>query len=649
MSIVTARGLTKYYGAQEVFRGLEFAVARDDKVALVGPNGAGKTTLLRLLLGLDEPSEGVIQRARGLRLGYLPQQPTLVGERTLYDEMLEVFASLRARQQALLDLAQEMANADDPSEAMARYAEAEQRFEQDGGYVYENRIQRVLTGLGFGPDAYDWPLAMLSGGQVTRALLARLLLQEPELLVLDEPTNYLDLAALEWLESYLQAWPHSLVIVSHDRYFLDKVATRVWELNHGELHSYRGNYSAYIAQREANRLRQQREYEAQQAHIAATEEFIRRYGAGQRSREAKGREKRLERLERVQAPRQERTMALRLNTDLRSGDQVLICDQGAAIGYPTRPEQADGSEGNVMALFRTAPFLVQRGDRVALLGPNGSGKTTLLRTLLREIKPLEGRIRIGASVRIGYLPQKQDWLDPDKTALEQVMDAGGLLMDEARGVLGRFLFPGEDVYKKTGNLSGGELSRLGLAILTLRGANLLILDEPTTHLDVASQEILQEVLSNFHGTILFVSHDRYLIDALATHIWYIGDGEMEQFEGNYSEYQAEKARQAAEGAAVKAAEGSDWEAQRRALRQRQLAQRRRDERLESLEREIARLEMEIEQTGQSLQRASAKQDVARIHRLGRDYEAMQQALAAALHEWEHLASLAEQGECTSSG
>jgi ATP-binding cassette subfamily F protein 3 len=642
MSIVTAQGLTKYYGAQEVFRGLGFSVARDDKIALVGPNGAGKTTLLRLLLGLDEPSEGGIHRARGLRVGYLPQQPTLSGEQTLYGEMLEVFGDLRARQQALLALTHEMATATDPTEAMARYAEAEQRFDLDGGYAYENRIQRVLTGLGFGPDTYDWPLAVLSGGQVTRALLARLLLQEPELLALDEPTNHLDLAALEWLESYLQSWPHSLVIVSHDRYLLDKVVSRVWELNHGELQSYRGNYSAYVAQRAANRLRQQREYEAQQAHIAETEDFIRRYGAGQRSREAKGREKRLDRLERLQAPRQDRTMALRLATELRSGDQVLICEQGATIGYPTRPDQHEEDGQNQMALFRTAPFLVEQGDRVALLGPNGSGKTTLVRTLLREIKPLEGHIRIGASVRIGYLPQTQDWLDPAKTVLEQVMDASGLLVDEARHVLGRFLFSRDDVYKQSGNLSGGELSRLGLAILTLRGANLLILDEPTTHLDVDSQEILQEVLSSFGGTILFVTHDRYLIDALATHVWSIQDGVLEQFEGNYSGYQAEKARWANEGE-VKISDGGDWEERRRELRQRQLAQRRRDEQLESLEREIARLEAEIEHTTQSLHRASASQDAARIPRLGRDYEALQQALSESLHEWERLASPTEQG------
>lgn len=642
MSIVTVQNLTKYYGAQEVFHGLDFAIARDDKIALVGPNGVGKTTLLRLLLGMEEPSEGRIFRARGLRLGYLPQQPLLVGEQTLYGEMLNVFADLRARQEALLDLAHEMATASDPTEAMARYAEVEQRFDLDGGYEYENRIQHVLSGLGFAPDTYEWPLAMLSGGQVTRALLARLLLQQPELLVLDEPTNYLDLAALEWLESYLQSWPHSLLIVSHDRYFLDKVASRIWELNHGRLEFYRGNYSAYIEQREARRLRQQREYDTQQEEIAKTEDFIRRYGAGQRSREAKGREKRLNRIERLQAPQHDRTMALRLSTDLRSGDQVLICEQDATIGYCSRPEQAVNGAQERLELFHTGPFLVERGDRIALLGPNGSGKTTLVRTLLREIKPLQGRIRIGASVRIGYLPQRQDWLDPTKTVLQQVIDASGLLVDEARHVLGRFLFPGEDVYKLTAHLSGGELSRLGLAILTLRGANLLILDEPTTHLDVDSQEILQGVLAEFAGTILFVSHDRYLIDALATHVWEIRDHAMEQFEGNYSEYQAEKLR-LTEMSEARPTESRGWEEKRRALRQRQLAQRRHGERLEHLEQHIAHLEQEIERITQSLHRASASQDAARIHRLGIDYEALQRDLAESLQEWERLASPEERG------
>lgn len=642
MSILSASGLTKFYGGQEIFAGVDLAVAHGDKIALVGPNGAGKTTLLRILVGLEEPSEGVVRRARGLRIGYLPQQPTLDSDQTLYGEMLNVFAELRAQEATLKALAEEMALYPDAEEAMRRYAEAEARFELAGGYEYENRIQRVLNGLGFTPETYSWPIAVLSGGQITRALLARLLLQEPELLVLDEPTNYLDLSALEWLEDYLQSWPHSLVVVSHDRYFLDKVATRVWELNHGRLEAYRGNYSHYVEQREAKRLRQEREFEAQQAYIAKTEEFIRRYKAGQRSREAKGREKRLNRLARVEAPQRDRAMAMRLEADLRSGDQVLIAREGVTIGFGAPPGRAEGDGGAPHVLFRTGPILVERGDRVALLGPNGSGKTTFIRTILGELRPLEGHIRLGASVRVGYLPQNPSWLDPSKTVLEQVMEGSGLLAEEARPILARYLFSGEEVFKETAVLSGGELARLALCLLTLRGANFLILDEPTTHLDIASQEVLQRVLAEFEGTILFVSHDRYLIDALATHIWEIEQGELRQFEGNYTAYQAAKQALAAERASAKEEGAAEWAARQRALRQRQLALRRREERLQALEREIAQLEADLERTVSRLHSASAAQDAARIAALGREYEALEQTLAERLEEWERLANLAEE-------
>jgi len=638
MSILTVERLGMYYGAQDVFSGVSFDIARGDKVALVGPNGGGKTTLFRIILGLEESTSGQVHRARSVRIAYLPQRPTFESQQTLYDEMLAVFSDLRRRQKALLDLAEQLAAADDPSELMSRYAEVEQRFDLDGGYTYENRIARVLSGLGFNKSQYHWPIAKLSGGQVTRALLARLLLEEPEMLLLDEPTNHLDLSALEWFESYLQDWKHSLLIVSHDRYFLDKVVSRVLYLHDGTLDVYRGNYTHFVEQRAARLERQRREYEKQQEQIAVTEDFVRRYKAGQRSKEARGRQTRLNRMERIEAPQAARHMRLRLTTSLRAGDKVLETD-GVVIGYRSRPDAPESGTHAPFSLLSTGPILVERGQRIVIMGPNGSGKTTFLRTILGQVEPLSGRLRTGASLRVGYLPQTQDWLDPEKTVLEQMLDMKDMQIAEARGVLGRFLFSGDAVKKKIASLSGGERARLALASLTLKGANLLLLDEPTTHLDVESQEILQDVLSSFDGTILLVSHDRYLADALATHLWVVAEGRIMQYEGNYSDYVAgltDKSLSDQNDAGKES--GSHPQRDHRRERRERNAQRKREEEAQTLEREIADLEREMATMSLRIDQASHAQDLSRVHALGREYERMEERLADRLRAWEAAAS-----------
>jgi len=646
MSIVFGLGLSKHYGAQDVFADVDFAIARGDKIGLVGPNGTGKTTLLGIIQGLVEPDQGDVRRARGLRIGYLPQGPQFPSEQTLYAEMLSVFGALRREEQALLAIAEEMAVATNPDKLMERYAAAEQRFDLAGGYTYENRIKRVLSGLGFDPSTYQCPVALLSGGQTTRALLARLLLQEPDLLLLDEPSTHLDLEALEWLEGYLGDWPHSLLVVAHDRFLLDKVVSRVWELSQGKLQTYRGNYTSYVSQRRERVSRRLREYREQQELIAQTEDFVRRYRAGQRSKEARGRAKRLSRLERIERPCQDRRLGLRLSTQLRAGDNVLM-SEGALIGHRTRPEGAVGQassgdpdgllrEGQV--LFDTGRFLIQRGQRVALLGPNGSGKTTFLRTIVQDIKTMDGQIRLGASVRIGYLPQSQDWLAAGKTVLEQVLDLCDLRIQEARTFLGGFLFSGDEVFKEIGSLSGGERSRLALAILTIRRANFLLLDEPTTHLDLASQEIVQEVLVNFPGTILLVSHDRYLVDAVATHVWAIDQGLMRQFEGNYSDYLQQLAQEAPERAnATRPRAGSrhrDRIAERTA--------RKRAEHSQALEAEIVQMEQRLAAIAGLIDQASSRRHLERVHSLSSEYQQLEVALAERFREWERAASLERQ-------
>jgi ATP-binding cassette subfamily F protein 3 len=651
MSILTASDLAKSYGAQDVFWDVSLQIGWGDKVALIGPNGHGKSTLLRLLAGLDTPTAGRVHRARGLRIGWLPQHPDLPGEGTLYDEMLTVFADLQAQQAELRELERAMADPARREGALARYGQAQTRFEMAGGYTYESRIRRVLGGLGFREEEHQFPILRLSGGQKTRALLARLLLEEPDLLLLDEPTNYLDLDALEWLEGYLIEWLGSLVVVAHDRYFLDKVVSRVWELAFGRLEEYPGNYSRYVELRAERMARRLTEYQAQQEHIQRTEEFIRRYKAGQRHREAHGRQKRLDRLERLERPRELQTMRLSMPVAPRSGDMVLATSE-LVVGHRTD----DGD----LRLCSCPDLDLRRGERAALIGPNASGKTTLVRTILGHLPPLAGEVRLGASLRVGYLPQAvgDDGLDPKRTILDEILDVENLPLEKARGFLGRFLFSGDEVFKPIGDLSGGERMRVALAKLTLTKPNFLVLDEPTTHLDIASQEVLQEVLSEFDGTILFVSHDRYLIEALATQVWAIEGpalsracpeqsrgvegGTLHVHRGKYSEYIAERAKREKSGErgepALSKIEGSrDREEKRQGEERLERREReRRAQRMAELEDAIAGLENRLAALAGELTAASAAQDVARLTGLGTEYAQVEEELRRLVAEWEDL-------------
>ena len=622
MSILTASGLAKSYGAQDVFWDISIQIARGDKIGLVGPNGEGKTTLLRILAGLEEPSAGTVQRARGLQVGYLPQIAELDGERTVYAEMLTAFADLRAQQAELHRLEEAMADSVYREEAMRRYDELLTRFELAGGYTYATRIRQVLAGLGFSAGEWDKPLGQLSGGQKTRALLARLLLQSPDLLLLDEPTNHLDLAALEWLEDYLNQWPGSLVVVAHDRRFLDKVAGRIWDLGFGHLEEYTGNYSRYTLLRAERMALRQAEYEAQQAHIAKTEAFIQRYKVGQRSKEARGRQKRLDRLGRIERPRQARSIHLRLESDQRSGDLVLTTE-GLTVGYdPQHP------------LFTCPELILRQGQRAALIGPNGSGKTTFLRTVLGQVPPLAGELWLGASLRIGYLAQTHETLHLEHTVLDEILEAKNLPLEKARTFLGRFLFHGDEVFKRVGDLSGGERSRVALAKLTLQEPNFLLLDEPTTHLDLPSQEVLQDVLLNFHGTILLVSHDRYLIDALATQVWLLEDGRLRVYQGDYAAYLAQRERETLE--APESTPEKRTPAQKRAeepekARQREAQQRARL--IVQLEEEITALEAHLAELGREITLASNAQNLDRVRALGVEYERVEAELNQRMAEW----------------
>lgn len=603
MSIVVAENLSKYYGAQDIFSDVSFQIAHGDKIALVGANGVGKTTLLRIIAGLESPSSGQLHIAKGIRIGYLSQNANVQSKHTLYQEMLQVFAHLQAQQERLRELEAEMADPNRRAKAMERYGELLQVFELAGGYTYEHEIKRVLMGLGFEEADFDQPMTMLSGGQRTRAQLAKLLLSNPNLLLLDEPTNHLDLQATQWLEQYLAQWKGSLVVVAHDRYFLDTVANRVWEMSFGVLEQYSGNYSHYIPLR-SERLRQRHaEYEAQQEYIAHAEEFIRRYKAGQRSREARGREKRLQYLVPVERPRQQKTMKFELTSKVRGGNNVLTI-RGLQVGYDH-------------PLIRCPDLLLLRRQRVALLGPNGCGKTTLLKTIIGEVPPLAGQVKVGINVQVAYLAQGHENLREENAVLEEILRVKDLPLEAARGYLGRFLFTGDDVFKRIASLSGGERSRVALAMLALQGANLLLLDEPTNQLDIPSQELLEQVLQNFDGTILFVSHDRYFIDALATQVWAIEKGELRAYEGNYTAYLEQMEKEKAQAEAMVAAQErkqSPRQVVRRLQRAQALSQQREERRAE-LEEEIQRLEMRLSMLAQELEMASRAQRVDRVYDL----------------------------------
>jgi ATP-binding cassette subfamily F protein 3 len=640
-TILTVQGLSKRYATEEVFTDVSFSVDAGERVALVGVNGAGKSTILRIIAGLEHADAGSVILARGLRVTYLPQEAAFESNATIRAEALTAFAPLLALRDHLHHLTERMAGASGAELAaiMAEYERETHRFEASGGYEIETRLAQVLTGLGFAPDELETPVHHLSGGQKTRVALAKALLAEPDLLLLDEPTNHLDLAALEWLEGWLRAWRGAVLVVSHDRYFLDKTTARTLDLAFGRLEDYPAPYKRFLELRQERLARRLAEYEAQQEHIARTEEFIRRYKAGQRSKEARGRETRLARVERVERPREAARLKLALQTDLRSGRTVLATT-ALRIGYA-------GPAGDT-CLVTTPELEIVRGARVGLLGPNGSGKSTLLKTLIGELPPLAGAFQLGTNVKPAYYAQGHESLDFDKDVISTILTAQPMSEERARTFLARFLFEGDDVYKSVGVLSGGERSRLALALLTLAGANFLILDEPTNHLDIAAREALEEVLSAFAGTILFVSHDRYFIDRLASELWVLADGALTTHLGNYTDYVERRQRQAAPAAtpAPATAPPAPPRPDHRAGREQQRALRDQQRRLAAIEAEIDRLERRLSELTHALSVATADQDVAALARLGVAYQEAEDRLNAAYAEWTSLSEAVMQAEAT---
>ncbi|WP_275944753.1 ribosomal protection-like ABC-F family protein [Phototrophicus methaneseepsis] len=632
MSLLTANKLSKVFGADEIFNDVTVEVPPGARVALVGPNGAGKTTLVNILIGQDSPTEGSVHKAKDARIAFLPQRPELAGNHSIWEEQLKAFAELRKMEAELLELTQQMAEPDTHDDAMAKYGPLEERFDHMGGYTYETRIKMVLTGVGFGEEDYNTPLTRLSGGQKTRAMLARLLLESPDLLVMDEPTNHLDIAAVEWLENYLRGYDGAVLAISHDRYFIDHYANVVWEMEFGTVETYRGNYTHYLQQREERRERLLKEYEAQQAFIAKEQEYIRKHMGSRWTAQAKGRQKKLETMAKrgkiiERGPQNRKQMRLKMAATNRSGDKVVMT-RHLEVGYEN-------------VLFHVPDLTVYRGETVAIIGPNGAGKSTLLKTITGDIPALAGKVKLGAQVKIGYFAQAHEGLDPHHTLYDEIYALKPMTEVELRSYLGQYMFSGDDVYRPIETLSGGERGRLALAKLSLTGANLLLLDEPTNHLDIDSQEILQDVLEAYTGTILLVSHDRYLIDALATQIWSVSAGQFDAFEGTYGEYvtarnlgmsQVQQDTTASNGNGKGRKQAAQYAQKKHGLTPYEL-----EKKLAQIEAHITKLETHMDSLTEQIAQASAAGDTERVHTLGTEYTDTEANLEATMAEWEKLA------------
>lgn len=540
---------TVYFGAQEIFRDLSWEVYHDARVGLVGPNGAGKSSILKLFAGEMDTSEGLAQITRGVRIGYLPQEVHFGLERTLLDEALDASPTLAALEHEMKMLEAQMG---DPqiygdekklTRVMERHARVVQEFEEKGGLNFDNRVRSTLRGLGFGDEDFALPLSALSGGQKKLVGLAKLLIEQPELLLLDEPDNHLDLRGKEFLEKLIADYPGAVVIVSHDRYLLDIVAEEIAELEDGKITLYVGNYSEYQFEKRQKLLRQQQMFQIQQRDIQRLEFSIQRlmgWGAGQNEkfvRRARSMQKRLDKMEKIDRPIMERkTIGLNLNAAKRGSNKVLEI-QHLAKAFPD-------PRGGVNQVLRDVNLTMWLGEHVGIIGPNGAGKTVLFRCILGQEDPDRGEVYIGPSTTRSYYSQEHETLNFDNTIAEEVRRVKPMIDREVFGLLGRFLFSSEDSKKKIRNLSGGEKARVQMAKLMLQSANLLMLDEPTNHLDIQSAEVLEETLDGYNGSLLMISHDRYFLDNVATRIVELEDGKLTEYLGNYTYYVEEKARRA---------------------------------------------------------------------------------------------------------
>ena len=612
-----------------LFSPFSAAIARGEKIALVGDNGVGKSTLLSIIAGAEEPSSGAIHRSRDLRTGYLPQLARLEQGTTLAEAMRLPFAELISMEQELRALEEKMATSSDP-QVLHRYDDLLHAFSRSGGYEIEARIRSVLIGVGFTPDEFDKPVSLLSGGEEARAALARVLVQKADILMLDEPTNHLDFAALDWLEEELLEFPGALLVVSHDRHLLDRVTNRTWEIVFGEINTYRGGYTASREQRDAQIARRHEVYEEQQAMMARYKDFIHRHHAGQKHRQAKDRERKLAHLEEqlVDRPRTARQISLQIPLGTASGKKVLTLSN-LQIGYDS-------------VLFSCPDLVVDRGERIAIVGENGCGKTSLLKTITGDLPPLRGSAILGHGVKPVVYSQKQEGLHGRESVLDMILSRSNLTIGQARGLLGRFLFSGDDVKKRLQDLSGGERSRVALAILSLVEANLLLLDEPTNHLDLRSQEILEGALLDYEGTIILVSHDRALLEAVATQVWQVEDGRLRVFRYGFAEYRRRRTLPSSQQPTERHEESHQKPASPKPKEDR-YQQKKRQEALAAIEKAIEELEARLSGIEKLILIASEEGDSDRIAELGAQHKDVSREIEQQMQAWEKTAADGHKG------
>ncbi|CAH1203715.1 ABC-F family ATP-binding cassette domain-containing protein [Paenibacillus sp. JJ-223] len=651
--LLQVSGIVKRYGVDPILDGVNLQILERERIGLVGVNGAGKSTLLKIIAGEMSYDEGQIFRSKETTLGYLAQNSGLQSERTIWEEMINVFAHLTQAEAELrqmeLDIADPAQMEDEKKYAdlLERYARKSDWFKDQGGYAMETRIRSILHGMGFGEFSPDTPISTLSGGQKTRLALARILLQAPDLLMLDEPTNYLDIPTLTWLEDYLRGYSGALLVVSHDRYFLDRLVTNIVEIERHRSKKYTGNYSRYMELKAAEYESQMKQYEKQQDEIAKLEDFVQKnIVRASTTKRAQSRRKALEKMERLDKPMGELKKAhFSFETAVMSGKEVLQVD-GLSAAYD-----------EASPLFRNVSFDLRRGETVALIGPNGIGKSTMLKCLTGSLRPVSGKINWGTKVQIGYYDQEQTGLTPTNTVLEEVWSAYPHMEESRiRTVLGNFLFSGDDVLKRISSLSGGEKARVSLSKLMLKEANMLILDEPTNHLDLFSKEVLESALIDYEGTLLFISHDRYFLNKMAERIVELHPNGTEHYLGNYDDYVEKKqelediAREAAEAQSAQASAkkasrpesraavsedsgAASFEAGKQAKRE----ERNRQRKQEALEKRITELETEIAGLEAEMALPEVYQDYMKLQELQAKTDDLKTQLAEAYEEWEALA------------